>query len=279
MAAAVENRWWCGNAGDYFPVMERIEIIDGGGQWEARDGAVRIGRLRAITRPDQRTFLSFRDCRGDAYAPLLARAVAKLDRALLHTWVAEQDEAELRRLGQLGFMVSRREHRYRIPVAPARIRFPDAVPLSGIRLISAADADLDRLRLLDDTLRDQTPGTDGWQWTPTDFREETFSDGFHAATYRVAVEEWTGGYIGLVRVWLKQTGPRFGFIGVLPCWRRTRVTYGLLAVVFQELHRRGYPDVIGEIDAANWAANAIAARAGAVRNGGAYELVREVGRG
>jgi len=82
-----------------------------------------------------------------------------------------------------------------------------------------------------------------------------------------------------VRVWLKQTGPRFGFIGVLPCWRRTRVTYGLLAVVFQELHRRGYPDVIGEIDAANWAANAIAARAGAVRIGGAYELVREVGRG
>jgi GNAT superfamily N-acetyltransferase len=254
--------------------MELVEVVGGGGRWEARDGAAMVGRLRAVTRPDRRTFLSFQDCRDDAYAPLLARAVAELRRPLLHTSVQEWDEVELGRLGDLGFVISRRDHHYRIPIDPARFRLPDAAPPPGIVLTSAADANLDQLRLLDDTLRNETPGSNGWSWTPSEFREETFSDGFSPATYQVAVEERAGAYVGLARLWMKPAGPRFGFVGVLPCWRRTRVTYALLSTVLQEVQRRGHTEVAGEIDATNQASNAIAARAGAVRVGGSYELVR-----
>lgn len=255
-----------------------VKIVGGGERWEARDGVATVGRLAAFTRPDQRTFLSFRDCRDDAYAPLLARAVAELDRPALYTSVREQDEARLRRFSDLGFVVSRRDHRYRIPIDPTRFRLPSVAPPPGVELISAADANLDQLRLLDDALRNETPGADGWRWTAPEFREETFSDGFSPATYQVAAEPRTGTYVGLARLWLKSAGPRFGFIGVLRPWRRTRVTYALLSAVLQEAHRRGHTEVAAEIDTTNRASNAIAARAGAVRVGGSYELVRAAGQ-
>jgi GNAT superfamily N-acetyltransferase len=258
------------------PAMAVVEVTGGGQRWEARDGTETVGVLRAAMRPDRRTFLSFQDCRDDAYAPLLARAAGELDRPVLYTSVHERDEVGLRRLGELGFIVNRRDHHYRIPVDPARFRLPDAAPPPGIVLISAAAADLDRLRLLDDTLRSQTPGSDGWRWNPSQFSDETFSDGFDPATYLVAVDQRTGAYVGLARLWMKPAGPRFGFVGVLPPWRRTRVTYALLSTVCQELNRRGNTQVAGEIDATNQASNALAARAGAVRIGGSYELVRDV---
>src|SRR5690606_34178177 len=110
-----------------------IDIVDGGGRWEARDGTRVVGRLRAVTRPDRRVFLSFADCRDDAYAPLLERAATELRRSPLYAWVNERDE------------VTRR-----LTTKPR--------PPPGIAVVSAADADLDRLRLLDDTLRGRTPG-------------------------------------------------------------------------------------------------------------------------
>lgn len=254
--------------------MATVDVAGGGDRWEARDGPEPIGVLRAVTRPDHRTILSFQGCRDDAYAPLLVRAVAELERPRLYTSVAERDEAGLRRLGDLGFVVSRRDHHYRVPVDPARFRLPDSPLPPGIVLISAAEADLDRLRLLDDALRNDTPGADGWRWSPSEFREETFSDGFHPATYQVAVEDRTGAYVGLARLWMKSAGPRFGFVGVLPPWRRARVTYALLSTVFREVGRQGHREVAGEVDATNRASNAIATRAGAIRIGGSYELVR-----
>lgn len=102
----------------------------------------------------------------------------------------------------------------------------------------------------------------------------TFSDGFNPVTYQVAVEEGTGAYVGLARLWMKSAAPRFGFVGVLPPWRRTRVTYALLSMVFKDVHHRGHTEVAAEIDATNRASNAIAARAGAVRVSGSYELLR-----
>lgn len=184
-------------------------------------------------------------------------------------------EVALRRLGDLGFVINDQTHHYRVPVDPARLRWSEPAPPSGITLISVADADLGRLRLLDEELRDQTPGTEGWRWTPSQFEDETFSDGFSPATYQVAVQQRSGAYVGLARVWLKSAGPRFGFIGVLPPWRRTRVTYALLSTVFGQLRRRRHTEVTCEISAGNWASNAIAARAGAVRVSGTYELVRD----
>ena len=248
--------------------MSHIMVDGGGGRWEAYDGGQRVGVLRAGTRPDRRTHVAFQDCRDDAYAPLLAHAATDLT-GDLHTSVDERDYAGMRQLGDLGFTLRRIEHRYRVPVDPARLRLRPVVAPAGIDLVSAADADLDRLRVLDDTVRHEVPGSEGWRWSPEEFREETISDGFDPRTYLVAVERDTGTYVGLMRLWMKQAGPRFGLIGVLPSWRRSRVTYALLSAVLAEVHRRGWRDAEAEIDAANHASNAIA-----VRVGGSCVLVR-----
>jgi GNAT superfamily N-acetyltransferase len=232
-----------------------------------------VGTVRALTMPDQRTVLSFRDCRDDAYEPLLGCLDADLG-CDFYTAVDERDRTGLDRLSALGFSVARREYAYRVPVTATHRSLADILPPSGITLLGAADADLDRLRLLDDALRQDTPGSDGWRWTPEEFREETFSDGFDPATYLVAVEEGSGEYVGITRLWMKAAGPRFGFVGVLPRWRRTRVTYALLATVFGEVRRRGHGEVAAEIDATNRASNGIAARVGAVRVGGTLHLHR-----
>lgn len=80
---------------------------------------------------------------------------------------------------------------------------------------------------------------------------------------------------------MRLEGPRLGCIGVLPAFRRTRVTAALLGTVFRVLVERGHPEVRAEIDAANRPAIALAARAGAVHTADAYTLVlpRSAGTG
>lgn len=251
-----------------------VRVVQDDGRWVAYDAAAEVvGTVRIVVRPDGRTFASLRDCHDDAYAPLLAQAAAGLTTPL-YVSVPAHDEQARQRLRGLGFVVDQVEYHYRVPVDPARFRLSGLAPPPGIVLVSAAEADLDRLRRLDDTLRGDTPGTDGWRWGRQEFRDETFSDGFDPATYQVAVVERTGAYVGLVRVWLKEAGPRLGFIGVVPQWRRTRVTYALLSTVCGELHRRGHAEMSAEVSATNRASLALARRAGAVRVGHSYQLMR-----
>jgi len=244
-------------------------------RWQARVGARTIGTLHAVTRPDRRCFVIFDDCRDDAYGPLLAAASAELDRDL-YTTVDEDDRPALRRLTGLGFTIHRHEHNYRIVTDPARYGLTDVPLPSGVDLISAADADLDRLRELDDALRQDIPGTDGWRWDPEGFREQTLGGSdFDPALYVVAVDRGTGAYVGLLRVWMTRAGPRLGCLGVLPAFRRTRVTGALVAAVATTtLHDRGHREVVTVISADNRAANALLDRRAAVRSGGTYELVR-----
>jgi GNAT superfamily N-acetyltransferase len=249
--------------------MDGVVVTGSYNRWQAWAGTEVIGTMRAWLRPDQRCVLMFRGCRPDAYPPLLARAVAEFDRDL---WT-KAGEAELPRLTALGFAVARREHHYRIPTDPVRAGVAAAAAPPGIALVSAADADLDRLRELDDALREVIPGSGGWRWSPEEFREETFSEGFDPATYLVAVEGATGGYVGLVRVWLRRSGARLGCIGVLPPYRRTRVIPALLGTVLRTVHERGHRELVAETDASNRAAKALAARCRAVHTGDSYELV------
>lgn len=250
-----------------------IQVTGSTERWRAVDGGAGVGVLRAVVRPDRRCFLIFDDCRDDAYGPLLAAAEAELDRDL-HTIVDESDEPALRRFAGLGFTVQRHEHDYRIATDPARYGLTRVTPSPDVDIISAADADLDRLRTLDDTLRQDIPGSAGWRWDPDGFRDETLGSDFDPATYLVAVDRRTGSYVGLVRVWMRPTGHRLGCLAVLPAFRRTRVTPALVAPVARTLHDRGIREVVTEISAENRAANALLARRGAVRTGGSYELIR-----
>jgi hypothetical protein len=105
--------------------------------------------------------------------------------------------------------------------------------------------DEDGLRALDDALRQDVPGADGWVNDPYEFCEYTFDDRhFDPATYLVAVDDVNQAYAGLARVWNNPGRPPSG-----PDRRHARLP-------------------------SNTASNALLLGIGARRTGGSIELVR-----
>jgi hypothetical protein len=249
---------------------------DGPDRWTAVRGAEVVGRLRALVRPDGRCHLLPRDVATDAYGPLVDEALRALGRDLY----VEVDEAaaDVRRvLAARGFTVHRREHRYQVPTDLSRVGLAQRSVPDGFGVVSAAGADVDRLRALDDALRQDVPGAAGWRNDPREFGRQTFGDPeFDPATYVLAVEEGTGDYVGLVRVWNRPGGPRLGLIGTLRPYRRRGLAMALIARAFGVLHRRGQPEASCEVDRTNTASNALVAGLNARRVGGNIELARRL---
>jgi len=243
--------------------------------WRALDDASSVGAITAFLRPDNRWFAWFDTCRDDAYLPLLT-AVAGNVGADLYANVDEADAEAAARLIDLGFTQSRREGIYLVPTDPGRTGLADVAVPDETVIISAASADEDDLRLLDETLRQGVPGTDGWAWDPGDFHAETFGDDFDPATYLVAADTSGGGYIGLARVWVGPGTPRLGLIAVLPNYRRRGVARALLARAFAVLHERGQGQVSAEIDDANTASLTLLGSIGARRQAGTVEFVKRL---
>ncbi|MDH3190135.1 MAG: hypothetical protein OEM39_05790 [Acidimicrobiia bacterium] len=79
-----------------------------------------------------------------------------------------------------------------------------------VRLAPAREVDSDRLFVLDNALRSDTPGTDGWvgnrEWFAAELEEP--------AAYVAAVDVESAEPIGLVRIWRQPGKPHFGLIGV-----------------------------------------------------------------
>jgi ribosomal protein S18 acetylase RimI-like enzyme len=237
------------------------------GRWTAtQDGEV-VGVVRTLVRPDQRCYLFFRNVVAGAYVPLLDGVLASAGPDL-YTSVAETGADVLAALARRGFVVHRREHLCALPTDIGHPPMP-----AGVRFVSAADSDVDRLRELDDALRQHVPGTDGWRNDPSAFGRQTFEDPeFDPATYLIAVDA-DGAYVGLVRVWVRQAGSRLGLIGVLPAHQRRGIALALLAEALGVLHGRGESSVGCEVDQANVASNSLMARLGARLVGGDVELV------
>ena len=256
------------------PSTVRVVRAPPGLVWRAFDADQAVGAARAFLRPDNRWFVAFDTSRADSYQPLVA-AVAENVRGDLYTTARDTDEQGLDRLARLGFTVNRRESSYLIPTDPAATGL-DAVPEPGdVVIISAADADEEQLRALDDALRQDVPGTAGWKWDPGDFREETFdSDQFDPATYLVAVDTDSCDYVGLVRVWNQPGRPRLGLIAVSRPYRRRGLASALLARAFRVLYERGRTVVTAEADDANLASRSLLLRLGATRQAGFVEVVR-----
>ncbi|HEY0639873.1 MAG TPA: GNAT family N-acetyltransferase [Pseudonocardiaceae bacterium] len=224
------------------------------------------GSARVRTWPDGRRLVLLGG-EPDAAAALLT-AVAAGTTGRLHLMADVRDAALLAAARTAGFGEVRREDRYRIPL-------PAVPPRDhGVELVSARDADLERLRVLDERLRDDIPGSAGWRWTPAQFRAASVDDPeFDPRTYLVAVAP-DGSYVGLARVWMTRGGPRLGCLAVLPRYRRTRVTAALLHTVVAELRGRGLHEVTAEVADTNRPARALLARTGAVRTGTDVELLR-----
>lgn len=178
------------------------------------------------------------------------------------------DETEAERYERLGFVRQRRESTYVIPVAAIAAELPP-----GLGIVSAADADLDRLRELDDLLRqDLQPG---WRWQPGAFREETFQPAFDPRTYLIAAA--SAEYVALVRVWHNPGGWRLGFVGVRRNWRRRGIARALVAETFGVLLDDGIAEVTAEIDEGNAASRALFEDLGARPVRAQIELCRNDG--
>lgn len=242
-------------------------------RWVADRDGEEVGRARAVLRPDRRRFLFFAGCAPDAYGPLLREAVRLLDEDL-HVQVDEDDSGALDALTGHGFTPHRRENYYELPTDPRRTGLEARAVPDGYEFVSAALADLDRHRELDDALRHDVPGTAGWRNDPQRFVELTLEDPeFDPATYLIAVDLLTDQYVGLVRVWNKPV-PALGMVAVLAHHRRRGLAAAMVGRAFAVLHGREQPTVTTDVDSTNTASTTLMTRIGGRRTGGAVELIR-----
>jgi GNAT superfamily N-acetyltransferase len=244
--------------------------------WRALDGHTVAGEVRVWRRPDGRHALFFDAWRFDAYRPL-ADAVAGDLRADLYATLDDSEFDALDACARAGFTEHRRESYYKIPADPAVTGLGGAALPHGVSVISVGEADIDRLRLLDDDLRQDVPGTDGWRWDPEGFREETYRRGFDPETYLIAVAP-DGQYAGLVRVWNNRV-PRLGLVAIRAPYRRSGIARALLGQALGVVHERGAAlretgYVVAEADDDNEPSVTLLSSLGARRTGGSVELIR-----
>ena len=213
--------------------------------------------------PETRTFL-----RPDGRRFLIGRPGGELPPRELFATVDESDTEQLRSLEDLGFVRERRELQLVLPTDVPRFAAP-----SGVEAVRADEVDENALRLLDDELRQDVPGTDGWRWTAADFREETFlSPHFDPAVYLIATSRSEP--VGICRVWIRPEHPRLGFIGVRRSLRRRGIARWLIGEAFAGLHARGEGDVWTEVDETNVASRMLLERLGGRVVGASLELRR-----
>jgi GNAT superfamily N-acetyltransferase len=193
--------------------------------------------------------------------------------ATVITHLATDRTNEQRTLADAGFIATRREVNIEVDLDEALDAIGDAGLPAGVSVISAADADRDRLRLLDDALRDDIPGTEGWRSTPEKFEDDNFGGSdFDPRTYLVAVDERTGDYIGLVRIWMNPSGPRLGMFGVVRAYRRRGITLALLAQCLGAARQAGHGTATSNYDETNDASRGVFHRLRARQIGITVEL-------
>jgi RimJ/RimL family protein N-acetyltransferase len=246
--------------------------------WRVLRGDESSGSAYALCRPNRRWFVSVDTWDEDEFAPLVEAMADDLRNDLYTT--LEDGDPELRQWLALGFTIHRRELRFRMPVNPARTGLDTAATELAVALLPADAVDVALLRRLDDTLREDVPGAEGWRNDPEEFAQYTFgTKQFDPTTYLVAVDDAAARFAGLVRVWNMPKVPRLGLIGVTSGYRRHGLARVLLAAAFSSLHQRGIEYVDAEVDSSNPAALALLTGIGAVETGVSLELVRRATAG
>jgi ribosomal protein S18 acetylase RimI-like enzyme len=219
-------------------------------------------RISDHLRPDGRLLVRpAGEWTAQAAADAAALATRREVPALAH--IDARATAQHRALASAGFVESRREAVVAFPVEAALRALGDARPPAGIVIRSTADVDEDGLRLLDDELRQEVPGTSGWRSTPQEFRDDSVADpDFDPRTYLVAVDRESGEYVGLVRIWMGGRGPRLGLVGVRRGQRRRGIASALIAQALRAVRSTGATEVTTTYDVTNDAARAFAERLG-----------------
>ncbi len=225
-----------------------------------------VGAAAAVHRPDDRTILAFV---GDpeTIGPLTTAASTEI-RGRICAQVDGADSARVGALRRAGFAVE-------VVVEAVTIRFDSAlrvfgrVPVpAGFSIVAADRVDAGRLFTLDNTIRQDVPGCDGWRGDRSWFRDELAeAPPFDPDGYLVAVDDTNGEYAGLVRIWRDPTGPRLGLIGVARQYRTTLLAAALLRRALEGAARWGSETFTTEASPSNATIHRRFERVGAIRDG------------
>jgi ribosomal protein S18 acetylase RimI-like enzyme len=146
-----------------------------------------------------------------------------------------------------------------------------------LTFLAADEVDESSLRLLDDRLRADVPGSEGWVNDPAEFRDRTYDERlFDPATHLVAVDDVHRQFAGLVRVWANATRSRLALLGVTRPYRRRGLARALLGATFATLYERGVSEVMAEVDGANAAGLALVTSLHPVETGASLVLRRSL---
>lgn len=241
-------------------------------RWIARDGTAVIAAVSALLRPDDRLFLRFVGT-ADAVGDLTAAVIDELDRPVYA--IAQQADVTLfAALRSAGFESEMTAERFSVRFTTALAGLRRAWVPTGYTVISAGDADRNALFELDNLIRRDTPGTDGWVGDPAWFAGELAeSPPFDPLAYLVGVDRH-GAYAGLVRIWRNPSGPRFGLIGVAPPHRKTSLAAALMRQALQAAHAWGFEHFVTETSLGNRVMHPRLARLADERLGVFHQMVR-----
>lgn len=216
-------------------------------RWIAVENGRGIGVINPWRGPDRRVRLSL-DCRDStAYQPLIRAAVAALN-ADIRVTVSGSDLVQRRAYTAVGFRLEYTEDVYsaRFTTAVAALRkaeLPD-----GFTVITADRADGRSWFTLDNTLRQDIRGNEGWRGDLKWFADHNYdSPYFDPAAHLIAVDDSNGEYAGLVRFRngpLRQ--PRLGMLGVLRQYRGCGLGEALMARGVDHAATWGHETFTGE---------------------------------
>ncbi|HUH14346.1 MAG TPA: GNAT family N-acetyltransferase [Gaiellaceae bacterium] len=243
-------------------------------RWLAFRGGDAVGAVTAWLRPDDRMFLDFACRNPAAYGPL-TEAAAEALRCRLHTLVDAAAGDAVAALEAAGFETELVQERFRIRFDRALALVDRAWVPRGFGVRRADEVEEERLFALDNALRRDTPGTDGWQGDRRWFHDELAeAPPFDPRAYLVAIDEGGGEYVGLARIWRNPAGPRFGLLGVLRRYRSTSIAAALLKQALTAASRWGHPTFTTETSPVNRVVYPRMQRLGAESLGRSLQLVR-----
>lgn len=244
-------------------------------RWMAVDEGEAVAAVSTWWRPDDRTFLYFVGPDRAAYS-LLADAVVDALGHPVHTFADTGDSELVDVLRSAGFEVELVEEAFRIRFDAALTRLRRAWVPSGLSVHPADTVEEDKLFILDNVLRQDTAGTDGWQGDRAWFHEELAeSPPFDPSAYLIAVDDCNGEHVGLVRVWRNPAGPRFGLVGVIPRYRNTTIAAALLRQALQAASEWGHDTFTAETSPSNPTIYERMSRVGAESLGQFNQMVRD----
>jgi len=248
--------------------LDIVRVTDGR-LWHALDDDEVAGGAHLLTRPDGRAFVAVDAWREDVFIRLLAAVVDDTPRDLRCN-VDDSDHAQIALYERADFGLLRREDEFVVPTTATAGTLPH-----GYTLHTADTVDVAQLASLDEELRQDVPGCDGWVNDVETFRRNVINQPwFDASTYLIAIDDSTGRPAGMARAWRTGHSGRLGLLGVRQPHRRRRLALTLLETALRPLREKGVALVTAEADSTNSAAQALLARLGATRTGGSVELVR-----